>query len=321
MALTGLKINELDNASVVTNETVLPVVYVNNGSASDTATKATLEQVKELVQEDNYTKTETDTLLNKKQDKLTAGDNITITEDSDENYVISASGGSLTEEMNTISATSGTIALESNKVYKASLDGSTTFTLPSTVDNTIFNQIYLQLDVTGTPTIDFGTTNYMTIEPVITSGINLICYEYNSNEQAWYIGKVGESDGGGGTGADTSLSNLTDAGKSIITQASAGSTSHDDLTLAASGTEYTAPSNGYFVIDCPTTGTQCNVWAGGVDGEWFDGIYAYGGGVQYTTPLCIKGHKYKIWYASTLNTSSLVLFRFVYAEGTKSDHV
>lgn len=522
MALTGLKINELDNASVVTNETVLPVVYVNNGSASDTATKATLEQVKELVQEDNYTKTETDALLNKKQDKLTAGDNITITEESDEVIIASTAQGGATytagtgieidsdeisvssdvwtkdnlvagdnitltrqidpniadasktlglyhfdtnknnsasntlglsyseqnsyaietsfykfgpgcchfydaygiksdteqtfttaksvdywfkvschsvseedlfrfgsaiylraintinqagndynhdhftlngvsfnndlmaqafydnqwhhlactlsttkfvlfidgakvidqdrsgsfstiynynrnwlyeawmpskynsyidefrltdddlysqldsftppttpyvlstepqdtyqinaninldQNINAIESTSGTIALETNKVYKATLDGNTTFTLPSNVDNTIFNQIYLQLDVTGTPTVDFGTTNYMTIEPVITSGINLICYEYNSNEQAWYVSKIGESGGGGGgTGANTSLSNLTAAGKEMASSMSLPGDTRIDLTLVAPNTLITAPADGYIVL-------------------------------------------------------------------------
>ena len=315
MALTGLKINELDNTSVVTNETVLPVVYVNNGSASDTATKATLEQVKELVQEDNYTKTETNTLLNKKQDKLTAGDNITITEDSDENYVISAIGS--TEEMNTISATSGTIALESNKVYKASLDGSTTFTLPSTVDNTIFNQIYLQLDVTGTPTIDFGTTNYMTIEPVITSGINLICYEYNSNEQAWYVSKVGES-GDGNEGANKNLSNLTDAGKIQASHLAMPSDTYDNLTPGSSGDEYTAPADGYFVV-----GARYDTSHSGFIRLLKENLYSvtgyiYNDGALASVVMPVhKGEKVKYNYD---HVTTQEYFRFVYAVGSESEY-
>ena len=117
--LEGKKINELSSISTISDETVIPAVYVNNGSANSEASKVSIDQIKAHINEDNYTKNQVDILLNTKQDKLTAGagieiesdeisiddtvltktklvagSNVTIAEDSDENLVISSTGGS-----------------------------------------------------------------------------------------------------------------------------------------------------------------------------------------------------------------------------------
>lgn len=52
---------------------------------------------------------------------------------------------------------------------------------------------------------------------------------------------------GGGSGADTSLSNITSAGKGVITNMAAPSNSYTDLTPTNGGT-YTAPADGWFVF-------------------------------------------------------------------------
>lgn len=84
MATTGKKINELDQISTVTSQTVLPAVYVNNGTPANTATKMTLAQVKDYI-ELNATPASTINLGPVKVD----GDTITI----DENNVISSHSG------------------------------------------------------------------------------------------------------------------------------------------------------------------------------------------------------------------------------------
>ena len=238
MAVQGKKINELTAIGTVSNETVLPAVYVSGTTVNSTANKISIEQISTKVQDDMST------ALAGKQDTLVSGTNIkTINNESllgSGNIEIQAS---TVQDIETISATSGNITLETNKVYKATLDGNTTFTLPATIDNTKFNQIYIQLDVTGTPTIDLGTTNYFTIEPVLDSGGNWINYEYNANEQAWYVGKIGGQSGGGG--ADTSLSNLTDAGKEVASSMSFPGDSRISLTVPQPKELITATSDGY----------------------------------------------------------------------------
>lgn len=90
MAIQGKRINELNQISVVSNETVLPAVYINAGTPNDTANKISIEQISNKIQSD------LSPVLDTKQDVLTAGDNITI-----ENNVISSTGGPI--DLSTIS--------------------------------------------------------------------------------------------------------------------------------------------------------------------------------------------------------------------------
>lgn len=205
MAIEGKKINELTQISDVSNETVLPAVYVNGSTTASTANKISVQQISTKVQGDLAP------ALAAKQDLLPEGT---------EGYFLkkTASGvewaqaASGTTDVNTISATSGSISLETNKVYKVTLNGNTTFVLPNTVDNTKFNQIYLQINLTNNSNINFGTSNYFTVQPTLEIGENRITYEYDANEQVWYVGKIGEqSSGGDANKANTNLDNLTDS--------------------------------------------------------------------------------------------------------------
>lgn len=45
MAITGKKINELDSITSLTNDSVFPVVIVNNGTAESTAKKVSVSQL------------------------------------------------------------------------------------------------------------------------------------------------------------------------------------------------------------------------------------------------------------------------------------
>lgn len=79
MATNGKKINELTAISEVSNETVLPAVYVNGTQTNSTANKISIQQINDKIIAN------LETVLDSKQDKLTQGDNISI-----EGNVISA---------------------------------------------------------------------------------------------------------------------------------------------------------------------------------------------------------------------------------------
>ena len=72
MASTGKKINELTALSTVTNETVLPAVFIEGSTINSNAQKVSIAQISDKVQNDM-----TSTLAGK-QDVLTAGENISI---------------------------------------------------------------------------------------------------------------------------------------------------------------------------------------------------------------------------------------------------
>ena len=206
--LEGKKINELPSISTISDETVVPAVYVNNGSANSEASKVSIDQIKAHINEDNYTKNQVDTLLNTKQDKLTAGNNITI-EESDENLVISATD-------TTYTAGEG-IEIDSDEI---------------SIDDTVLTKTKL------------------------VAGSNVTIAE-DSDENL-----VISSTGGGGTsGADTSLSNLTAAGKEVAATMSMPSSVKDELsTSGASGSQYTAPADGYFyIITMPGNSTSLRI--------------------------------------------------------------
>lgn len=312
MAIEGKKINQLDAMSTVTNETVFPAVYVNNGTANSTANKVTLEQVKNYVEQDVYTKTQTNTLLNGKQDTLPAGTTgyfLKKTADGVE-WAQAASG---TTDVNTISATSGTIALETNKVYKVTLSGNTTFTLPTTVDNTKFNQIYVQIDVTDDITVDFGTTNYFTVEPVLNEGPAWINYEYNANENAWYVGQIGVV---ASSGANTDLSNLTDLGKSQVANLAMPSDVTTSLTVGSSGDTYTAPSDGYFLFRTNNNASSNNyTYLYNLTANLCSYAMAGSNIVAAGFVLARAGDIVRLeYYNSTIDT-----FTFTFAQGTKQE--
>lgn len=72
MATNGKKINELTSIETVSNETVLPAVYVSGTTPNPTAQKISINQISNKVQ-DNMS-----SVIANKQDKLTAGSNIII---------------------------------------------------------------------------------------------------------------------------------------------------------------------------------------------------------------------------------------------------
>ena len=106
---------------------------------------------------------------------------------------------------------------------------------------------------------------------------------------------------------------LTTAYSSTIAGYAMPSARFVDLSIGAPGAIYTAPANGYYVLDISVTATDAQIWAGG--NYWFDGRAASAGNIQWTSPACKKGDSMALHYVN-VDTSAASL-RFVYAEGDK----
>lgn len=110
------------------------------------------------------------------------GDNLTIDEQ-----------GKLNTEIPLIKLeeTSGTIILQVNKVYTISINGQTTFSLPIPENRNIFNQIKVMARITGTPSINWGTTNYFNnVEPTIEEGDYDFYFDYDELNSVWVVGSL-----------------------------------------------------------------------------------------------------------------------------------
>ena len=92
----------------------------------------------------------------------------------------------------TISSTSGSVTLSTNNIYKVTASGNMTFTLSTPTDTTVYNQIKLMLQTTGTPTIVWGTTKYYNSqEPDISSAGNYAIYfDWDVNANGWVCGSL-----------------------------------------------------------------------------------------------------------------------------------
>lgn len=250
MALSGKKITELNPISDVTNKTVLPAVYVDDTYTEATATKVTVQQLKNnilngaVLQPNIITDTESTSIeLNKilantiyQYGTLSSLSITTFDTSYQDSYIYfktSENGFNFsfstanwinlyepTFKLNTdyiihlkngvcvleqpenpilnITATSGNITLRTNTVNSMSISGDTTFVLPQTVNNNILNKIILQIKITGTQTIDWGTTHYLVDSFTLTPGTYDIVYEYDSLNSYWKVGLLYSMGGGGG---------------------------------------------------------------------------------------------------------------------------
>lgn len=111
-------------------------------------------------------------------------------------------------------------------------------------------------------------------------------------------------------------SNFTTTGKSVLSGFGMPSNRYIDLTLLASGSTYTAPANGKFVISKVATGTQDVV----IDLFPVDGIGTRcvasnapeAGWTCAASMDCKKGDSIKVYYSADGDLNN---FRFIYAEG------
>lgn len=109
--------------------------------------------------------------------------------------------------------------------------------------------------------------------------------------------------------ADTSLSNLSTAGKDIASGLGMPSNRYIDLTLGASGATYTAPANGWVTIKLSSTGgwTQLRNQSGGALIS-ANSLSPYAG---MHLPVK-KGDTFQVEHPGSAD-----MFRFIYAEGAE----
>lgn len=116
--------------------------------------------------------------------------------------------------------------------------------------------------------------------------------------------------------ADTNLGNLSTAGKALASGLGMPSNRYIDLTLGASGSNYTAPANGYISIVCCQTGSGgwIRLWTKNGMSSWLQqNASNY---VMSSFIPVLKGANVIIDYDSVAVTSTGYL-RFIYAEGAE----
>lgn len=84
----------------------------------------------------------------------------------------------------------GFITLVSGGIYRGSLSQDTTFVLPEVTDNTLLNQILIQLEITGDISINWGTSNFFSGDPSTSSGNYNVVYEYDALVGGWVVGQI-----------------------------------------------------------------------------------------------------------------------------------
>lgn len=83
-----------------------------------------------------------------------------------------------------------TVNLASGGIYSGAINSDVTFILPAVTDKSLLNQILIQLNISGKPKINWGTTNYFSGEPSTSAGNYNIIYEYDNLLNAWVVGQV-----------------------------------------------------------------------------------------------------------------------------------
>ena len=83
-----------------------------------------------------------------------------------------------------------TVNLASGGIYSGAVNSDVTFILPAVTDKSLLNQILIQLNISGEPKINWGTTNYFSGEPSNGAGNYNIIYEFDNLLNAWVVGQV-----------------------------------------------------------------------------------------------------------------------------------
>jgi len=89
-----------------------------------------------------------------------------------------------------ITVTSGSVTLEANTVYTMTINGNTSFVLPTPTSG-VLNQIKIMAQITGTPTISWGTTKFFgKTTPEISVGYFDIYFDYDPWQADWVVGVI-----------------------------------------------------------------------------------------------------------------------------------
>lgn len=116
---------------------------------------------------------------------------------------------------------------------------------------------------------------------------------------------------------DRDCLNYSDTGYSVMAGASMPSDRYIDLTLGASGTDYTPPADGYISLIYDTAATFCFCHlVNPLTGFGTTKFYSQSGLIgMYQNIEVRKGSTYRIYYSGLSFTS----FRFIYAVGSESE--
>ena len=211
--------------------------------------------------------------------------------------------------------------------------GDVTSALGYTPYNSTNPDGYITGITSGDVTSALGYTPYNSTNPDgyitgITSGdvTTALGYTpYNSTNPNGYTSNVGtvtsvnntSPDGSGNVTidlsgkADVDMSNVNASGKSLISGLSMPSNHYDDLTLGASGAEYTAPANGWFCMKKAASGSNQYLSLQTPKIQLDSDATSSGKYVGLAMPVS-KGDVLTIYYSLGGSTT---IFRFIYAQG------
>ena len=99
------------------------------------------------------------------------------------------------QPLTTLTETSGTIALEVDKIYSMEINGTTTFSLPTDVNTEYFNQIKVMAKITGTPAITWGTDYFVNKStPELEEGCYDFYFDYDNHLAGWVVGTISKGE-------------------------------------------------------------------------------------------------------------------------------
>lgn len=116
--------------------------------------------------------------------------------------------------------------------------------------------------------------------------------------------------------ADKSLSNINDAGKITIVNNIMPSTAvQENLVIGASGTNYIAPTDGYYYVEGTSTSNISNVIS--LSANWINLYATFGALIQGSALMPVK--KGDTCVLSYQQNATISYFKFIYAKGTESE--
>ena len=209
---------------------------------------------------------------------------------------------------------------------KASISGSPTYTQAVTSLAVASNTYALGSWRLWSQQDTFNGSIWISDTQIVSNGVTL--FDGSDSTQYSIVGtptitKVSDSSSNiksiNNTGANDSLSNLSNAGKIQVAHLGAPSTTYDNLTLGSSDDQYTAPADGYVVVSATSTGSQyVNVGTVTPDVWYKDQRTSPTSGWSLTPILPVrKGEKFYVSY--NVPSNSFNYFMFIYAVGAESE--
>jgi len=87
-------------------------------------------------------------------------------------------------------STSGTVSLKDNSVYRITQTAAITFSLPTSLNNSLFHQILVQLNLSTVYTVSLGTSKYFGSSVPSFSEIGMYDIVFEHNGSNWVAGSI-----------------------------------------------------------------------------------------------------------------------------------